>query len=104
MACDTKFEKGLDFECVKDIIADVRAGTASVDTVKKGLWVLGCGAEFFVPTVIGEEDSPKTLDELCNDLEGAMAIQGDDQPVQNPLVWITIAKMVWELIQQLRKR
>lgn len=110
MSCVPKFEKNLDFDCIKDIIVDARTGEFNADTVKRGLWVLGCGVEFFSPKqLIGlSMGEPKSIEELCDDLEMCSTpVFGSDEnaePVQNPLVWISLASLVFQMIKFLREK
>ena len=112
MSCIPAFEKNLDFECIKEIIFDIRNGEMSAETVKRGLWVLGCGVEFFVPkTIIGDSSSvdDKSMLELCDDLEMCMqqpfgSEENPEEPSQNPLIWISLAGLVFQVIQFLRNR
>jgi hypothetical protein len=108
MSCNVTFDKSMGFECVQDIILDVRNNRISVDTVKKGLWVLGCNIEFFSPRqVIGNFEENKTLEQLCDEVEASLPQQGfgsEEQESGNPLIWIGIAQLVWQIIQSLRDR
>lgn len=111
MSCMPMFEKNLDFECVKEMVLDARSGNITVETVKKGLWVLGCGVEFFVPKVlIGDDNQEKTIEQLCDDIDASL-IQSfgseenqEEEPSKNPLIWISIASLVFQMIQFLRNR
>ena len=112
MACTPKFGTGLDFECLREVIADIRSGTASVATIQKGLWILGSALGTFVsvPSVFG--DSPVAedadLETLCNQVESVTLTQstfGDDPAkAVDPATIILIAQLVWKLIQQLKNK
>ncbi len=107
MACVHKFEKGLDFDCVKELIVEARSGAITAETVKKGLWLVGCGVEFFAPREVIGDDVELSTEELCDQLEAAMlVVQGDDtDPAKvDPLVWISLAKLVWDIVQKFMKK
>lgn len=113
MSCDVKFEKSLGFDCIQEIISDVRTGNLTPETVKKGLWALGCGVEFFLPTPLmmgqTEETQTKTMEELCSEIEGCLPMYGsekqDEEKVQiNPLLFIALVQLVIQVIQALRNK
>lgn len=107
MACQPMFEKTLNFECVQDIISDVRNKNVTVGTIKKGVWVLGCGLEFFQPVPIGEEESEKSAEELCDAIEVSLKVvrdhENDSAKIDPATLWM-IAQLVWTLIKELRKK
>jgi|LauGreDrversion4_2_1035121.scaffolds.fasta_scaffold10027_16 hypothetical protein len=109
MACTPKFDSGFSFECLREIIADVRSGSVSLSTVQKGLWVLGSAMQNFSPTpgLFGDEPD-MSEEELCNSLEAvAFPTEGyGDDPAKaiDPATVILIAQLVWKLIQQLKKK
>lgn len=113
MSCGVNFDKVLSFDCIQEIILDVRNNSITAETVKKGLWALGCGVEFFAPKQLIGDDSEenKTIEQLCDDLEMAMSpvVFGVEQSEEekanlNPLVWISLAQLVWQVIKTLRNR
>lgn len=112
MACTPKFGNGLEFECLREVIADIRSGTASVATVQKGLWILGSALGTFVsvPPVFGDSEvvEDADLETLCNQVESVTLTQntfGDDSAkAVDPATIILIAQLVWKLIQQLKKK
>lgn len=112
MACNPSFGSGLDFECLREIIADIRSGNVSVSTVQKGLWILGCALGTFVsvPPVFGDQPSEQDadLETLCNQLESVALTRNTyaDDPAKavDPATIILIAQLVWKLLQQLKKK
>ena len=106
MACVTKFEKGLDFNCVKCLIDDVRSGNVSAHTVQTGLWVVGCGVDFFdnesLP-VIG--DANLTELEMCDQIEAGLNVESfgakdeEVKAIDPALIWM-IAQLVWSLLKK----
>jgi hypothetical protein len=100
------FEKTLSFECVKDIVADVRAKSISVETVKKVLWTVGCGVEYFspsMPPVIGAEED-LTVDELCDKLEASMAMQSADESTKiDPATILVLVQLFWKIWKEWKK-
>jgi len=111
MSCTVNFDKTIGFDCIQDIILDVRNGKITVDTVKKGLWALGCSVEFFSPRqLIGDSlnQEEKTMEQLCDELEAALPAQGfgseEEDKAGNPLVWISLASLIWQVIVTLRNR
>ena len=103
MACLTKFEKGLDFNCVKCLIDDVRNGNVSTHTIQTGLWIVGCGVQFFddkSSPIIG--DANLTEAEMCDQIEANLnlfATEQDAQAIDPALVWM-IAQLVWSLLKK----
>lgn len=107
---EVKFEAQLDFECLKDIIADIRKGAVSLDTAKKGLWVAGCALELYSPSnlpIIAESsvEADRSLMALADELEALIPAEGAVQaPVTiDPATVIMIVQLVWKLIQSLKK-
>jgi hypothetical protein len=100
------FEKTLSFECVQDIVADVRAKSISVDTVKKLLWTVGCGVEYFspnMPPVIGAEED-LTAEELCDKLEAAMMPQdAEEQAKIDPATILVLVQLFWKIWKEWKK-
>lgn len=110
MACQTKFEKGLDFNCVKCLIEDIRSGNVSAHTVQTGLWIVGCGVDFFdneSSPVIG--DANLTELEMCDQIEAGLNLAAftttqdpkdtDAQAIDPALIWM-IAQLVWSLLKK----
>jgi hypothetical protein len=106
MACEPMFEKALSFECVRDIIADVRAKSISVETIKKSLWTVGCGVEYFspsMPPVIGSEED-LTIEELCDKLESAITIQSSEEPAKiDPATILVLVQLFWKIWKEWKK-
>jgi hypothetical protein len=106
MTCQPVFEKKISFECVQDLIADVRSGTVTVETAKKGLWLAGCGMEFFAPKApIGDVDlADLTDEELCDAIEVAVkVVKADDKSQIDPATVLMIIQLVWNILKQLKK-
>jgi hypothetical protein len=107
MACLTKFEKGLDFNCVKCLIDDVRSGSVSTHTIQTGLWIVGCGVEFFddkSSPVIG--DANLTEVEMCDQIEANLNLESfgakeeeEVKAIDPALIWM-IAQLVWSLLKK----
>lgn len=109
MSCSANFDKTLSFECIQEIILDVRSNAVSVETVKKGLWALGCTVEFFSPRqIIRGDEEEKTMEQLCDELEAMLPAQGfgsdENDKSGNPLIWISLASLVWQVIMSLRNK
>jgi hypothetical protein len=111
MACEPKFVGGFDFACVTELIADVRAGSVSVGTIQKGLWVVGNALSFFSPdkpvgpfaSVASEEVAWMSVSELCDALEAKQPAGAMDAAAIDPATILMIVQLVWKLIQALKK-
>lgn len=108
MACSPNFDSGLNFECVLDIIKDVRANAVTTATVQKGLWVVGSllNSSSKIPMVAqdsGEEE--QDIFALCDDIEALIesAKNPDPQVVQGPGPAAIDPLMVISIIQLLLK-
>lgn len=98
MSCVPAFSPGLDFDCVKDIIADVRSGAIGVVTVQKALWVAGSAVALFQPAPVTLSD--KSLEEVAEDLDKALSVRASEQAQLDPATIIMIIQLVWKLLQQ----
>lgn len=54
MACQPKFEKSIQLECVMEAAKEIIAGRMTVAVAQKILWAVGCATESFAGT---EDDS-----------------------------------------------
>ena len=71
MACAPQFEGNLQFECVREIIAEIRAPSGQwLQVAKKAAWVLGCAIEMIDGQVV-PFGGPKSddLESLANEVE-----------------------------------
>lgn len=103
MSCVPAFSPGLDFDCVKDIIADVRSGSVGVATVQKALWVAGNASAFFQPPVIGSSGD-LSLEEVADELDKAMAFKSNEPAKVDPATVILVLQLVWKIVQQFIKK
>jgi hypothetical protein len=108
----THFEPGIDYECLKAIIADVRAGSVSVDTVLHGLWVSGCALALFAgkpPIGLSEEDlaiKSLSLTQLCDEVEQNVipAASVATTAAIDPATVLLILELVYKLFKQFRNK
>lgn len=111
MSCEPKFVPGFDFDCVKDIISDVRAGKVSVASAQKALWVAGGAVALFAPAgPIGPFASPvagevadMSAEELCDALEAKGQGFGADVAAIDPATVLMIIQLVWKILQNWKK-
>jgi len=107
MACSPNFDSGLNFECVLDIIKDVRANAVTTATVQKGLWVVGSmlNSSSKIPMAVQGDDEDVCIEDLCDDIEALIesAKNPDPQVVQGPGPAAIDPLMVISIIQLLLK-
>lgn len=116
MACSHGFTPGLQMECLREVIADVRSRSISVTTVTHSLWVAGCAAAMLEPKPIGPigdlsadhvaEIGSMNIDQICDALEPyAFAAEGSElaQAKIDPATILTIIQLIWELVKNLKK-
>lgn len=108
--CIPKFDSVINFDCVRDIIADVRAGTVSTASIQKGLWVVGSVLNVFTKApVIAALDDDKTSLQIANELESLLDSTpivaqgtGSGQPVSlsiDPALIFQIIQLIIKLLQ-----
>lgn len=90
MACAPKFEPGVKWDCIKEIIAEVRGGGTSLATAKKLAWVIGCAIDQFDgETSTVQVEVPETADG-CADRLSEIENQPSTQAVNPELIAILL--------------
>ena len=108
MGCEPKFVSGFSFGCVLELITDIRSGTITVETVKKGLWIVGNALDGFSPSnpagPFGEaEYDSMSVAELCDTLEVKLAAGAPEPVAIDPATLLMIAQLVWKIFQAWKK-
>lgn len=109
MACEPKFEPAFSFECIMEIISDVRSGSVSTATVQKGLWIIGNGLASIGPRPIGplgptmQEVSDMPIEDICTSLETRYLVAGSEPSAAIDINTIMlIAQLVFKLLKNLK--
>lgn len=109
MACEPRFEAKLDWDCVKELISDVRNNNVGLCCVTKGLWIAGCAVAIIdSDTNSGPFGYTVTLDtsveDICNSLE--LMIPKEDVAMDSGKLdvntLVLLVQLVWKLIQSLK--
>jgi hypothetical protein len=113
MSCDPKFTNDVSLSCVFSLIADFRNG-ASVQTIKKTLWLAGCLMERTgvpvlptlpsLPGIMAEPTIESVLDQLeavayeldCPSGQTASTLASPDVSVQG---WEVLIPILFELVK-----
>jgi hypothetical protein len=106
MSCSAQFPNDVSLSCVLSLVADVRNGV-NVQTVKQALWVAGCLLAKLSPPTLPQDEvgtlNVKDIDDLCADLESAVASLEVSIASGGPTVgtqgWEVLIPIILELIK-----
>lgn len=104
MACSPKFENKIPFDCIMQIITDVRNGTSKPLTIgMNAMWVLGCIGQTLggLPEedpVVAAMDNQQMAEQLSEQ------IGGDEISVAalDPATWAMLIQLLLRLIAEMR--
>lgn len=106
MACEPKFEPGLNFDCLKEVIKEVRTGSINVSTALKALHMAGCALAMLPSSnpvgPFGDYSDDMTQEQLCDVLEQYTLSQGVSVSSIDPAMVIMIIQLVWKIIKNLK--
>ncbi len=109
MACTVNFSNDLPFECIMEIVADIRSSKLDLDTLSKALWVSGCATSALTKTAkIPEEPHlfeaidissiPDDVDHIANALEDCLPTTSITAWKPNPDNWRMILELLLKLL------
>lgn len=113
MACTPNFDTTVNFECIRDLISEVRTKTITTASIQKALWVVGgiLNVTSVVPifgTPIGESgawmDTDVSTDELVETIDAMLdhtpiVFTGSSGPQLDPALIFAIVKLIFQLLQ-----
>jgi len=106
MACETHFDPGLEWGCIKELIGIVRAGeirTRAIESIKIASWIVGCALDQFddrTPVLFGAAEAPSTLDGCCAWLLASEPESGQVMAL-NPVIVAVLMRLVELLLREL---
>lgn len=120
--CTVAFPKAIEIGCILELVEEIKSKNISINTIQKGLWVVGCAMENFKKPVVASSGPQSIAAMLAVPADIQEAIQydfdSDDERLEfycdkladavsvdwSKIDWAVVASFVMMIIQILSKK